>query len=361
MGKHFITLSILFLISFSYAHAGHNENVRKKCRWWAKKYRAECHIGGPGVFGGIFNLFGWETATDGDCTSAYAHLADPGACGQTISATSQANSSGAGGSVSIPCSLNWGGIPSDLFGDINNGIDSIGVDEIGAQETQFIPVFDENLITLQNIAIHLESQANSSRVNSFTITVWLPEDDSVNLIEDTIITSTKTISYGTVSLIEGKIQILGSLFSANDFTLSTVGNTTVVDYVGGTKIIDVSSIDTSRDIAINGAGDIKQDEVSLYAKKSISLAGNPENEVVLYPNPLSNKCSLTILGSESNVVEARFYDLSGKLLFTKKNIHIEQGKRKQIDINTAELLPGQYFVLIQGKDLKVLKSFNKLQ
>lgn len=43
-----------FLLFFAFiggvaqiALAGHNEKIRSKCRWYAKKYVAEAHLGGP--------------------------------------------------------------------------------------------------------------------------------------------------------------------------------------------------------------------------------------------------------------------------------------------------------------------------
>jgi hypothetical protein len=70
-----------------------------------------------------------------------------------------------------------------------------------------------------------------------------------------------------------------------------------------------------------------------------------ENDVVLYPNPVSDRLTVSLRTNDFNVTAMAVYDLNGKLVLTKSV------SDNQISVNTHSLAPGHYFLrLSDGKN-----------
>ncbi len=70
-----------------------------------------------------------------------------------------------------------------------------------------------------------------------------------------------------------------------------------------------------------------------------------KNEISVYPNPFTNQINFTYENVESNEVSVQIFDISGKVVFDKKNLLQGNSMLIQLD-GTNTLLPGSYYYKI---------------
>jgi hypothetical protein len=95
----------------------------------------------------------------------------------------------------------------------------------------------------------------------------------------------------------------------------------------------------------NGNGD-----QAIYRNQQLGISSNDKSEVDLYPNPVTSSFQLDI-DAGSNIKTVRIFSVNGK--------EVMHFKKPQGSYNVSRLLPGVYFVKIEGEyaknNIKLLK------
>src|SRR5688572_16388743 len=100
---------------------------------------------------------------------------------------------------------------------------------------------------------------------------------------------------------------------------------------------------------------------NLVHNKVVTSVGIEENSVdedpiSVYPNPATDYCILEINSSDSRVVEIEIYNLMGALV--KKHLHQLSGGINRVTIPVMEISNGEYFVLINGKEKRLVSKIS---
>jgi hypothetical protein len=78
-----------------------------------------------------------------------------------------------------------------------------------------------------------------------------------------------------------------------------------------------------------------------------------ENEVFIYPNPVTDE--LTVQSLKFKVESVEVYDVVGKVLQSQ-----ETRTRNQVNVNVSSLAPGIYFVKVESERGIVVRKFVKI-
>jgi len=350
----------LTLISTN-AFAGHNEGTHRSCPWyWHHRYWAEAHVGCGWSFSGSY---------DQGCSWAFASASRSCNCGLIGKAQSWSNGSSIGGWVHNAGGT-WGGKYADLAMEIGDPYFMPAppppppvcgfADE---QDIVLKPLMGNPVspvVGFDSITLHFMSDMTSPLTNTYTLTVWLPDND-----DDSVVTPSKTIAYSTVNILNGNLTVSGSIFQAADFItlINPQNGTMTVNYVGGPKSVLLPPGVTSSMIDINSQGDIKSDQTAMFrtitgSSATQQIAG--DENFILYPNPANTKVSLEFNMKEDRVVDLGVYDMTGKLVMEEKQVAVKAGAVQVVDLNISKLPQGEYYILAKNKDIKVLKQFLKL-
>jgi hypothetical protein len=230
------------------------------------------------------------------------------------------------------------------------------------QETHCNPAFaqnGENSITVSGISVQMKSDVTDPNLNTYTLAVWVPNDDSTTG-EDTLYAASKAIVAGTVSIENGNVSVTGGVFSADDFTIDHNGPFVMVNYVGGDKSISVPASVGVDKVAVTGFGDIGVNQQGRFAQVANSnngvIAGNLDLNA--FPNPATNVLNLSFKSPEATSVSVSVYDAAGKLVVQKSEVSINIGMTSST-VNFSALPTGVYYVLAEGKGIKVVKQVTK--
>lgn len=338
------------------ANAGHDENRRPKCKLFAKRYAANGHIATTKC--GVK----WNPKHDAHCDYAIVHFDRNWCCDGTAYVHSESNSNTMYGYFTAACSMT-GSELSDLFQQLSS--DEEETPDVpsytpGRQEERLNPSFGTNSVDLNDISIVLVSDVNDPNINIYTLAVWKPEDDTTGGVEDTLYNDSKAIELGTVTLEAGVLTISGTIFSEDDFDIAREGDMVTVTYIGGDKNVSVSSSINVDDLAVISKGDIMPNEQSQFKQ-----ALNVQNGVVAgkldfttYPIPATNVLNISIQSPEATTINVSVFDAQGKRVMQENNVKVNVGATNKT-INTAALSAGLYFVLAEGKGIKVIKQISK--
>lgn len=230
----------------------------------------------------------------------------------------------------------------------------------GQQDASNLPEFQTNSITLSEISVVLASDINDPSVNTYTLAVWQPYDDTTNGVEDTVYSPEKAISAGTVSLQNGNLVVTGDIFSDDDFSVSQEGDIITVTYIGSGKTVSIPDGINVEDLGVISFGDIKEDENSLFKKISGTNNGVISGDLIIntYPNPAINFVNISVKTSKSTSLNVLVYDAQGKLIKEMLNNSVSTGS-STIKLNVEGLPIGEYFILIEGNGIKVMKQILK--
>lgn len=354
MKKILSVICLLSAISFV-AQAGHSENTRSKCRWYAKRYATNGHI--SSIKCGIK----YSYAHDRGCTWAEVHFTRSWCCALSAEVYSRSDGGGQYGFFHGACSMR-GGMFSDLYLSLADADDPVDTAPFtpGNQDVSNTPIFEPGKITLSDISINLQSDPKDPQPNSYTLAVWVPNDDTTKGVEDTVYDSKKAIIEGTVSINKGILEIKGGLFTAKDFVVSREKELLTVKYTGGSKGIAIPKGISVDDVAVISFGDIKADETKLFKLVANTNDGIVSGNISIttYPNPAGNTLNIALNAPEETNLSFLIYDLNGKLMMQQTDNLIAAGDYK-VALNIEALPAGVYFLLTEGAGVKVVKQITK--
>jgi hypothetical protein len=346
---------VLFLSSEINVYAGHGEHQRNNCRWYAKRFRANSHL-----WLACSIPLCYHHGVSCDYADSYCSAAGFGC---TATSSSHAGWNGTWGS-SNGCGGVCAGRASDLMIEFGEGLgkDSGGEDYYDAiQNTRFTSTFKGNYAFIQGLQLSLTSDVSDPNSNVYTLTVWLPKDDTVRGIEDTVITADKTAQYGSVKILNGRLIITGTLFSSKDFSLTQTGTRVTATYVGGNKSVFVNGLSTV-DAVISSEGDVKKEPVISPAK---NILANTERKLAevnaslnVFPNPASDVISIenNIPGFKASIV--KIFNLEGRVV-SEITINADMQKGTFIKVPIKDLYKGEYLIMATDGKEKYLKKFVK--
>lgn len=111
--------------------------------------------------------------------------------------------------------------------------------------------------------------------------------------------------------------------------------------------------------AMNGAGLVSDSTVSdgiLYLMSTSLAEQTALNELAIYPNPSSDKATLSLVSSKNETILYSLTDASGKLI-EQKNMALQNGiNNLEIDIKTLRLSKGVYFINVNINDKVITKK-----
>lgn len=347
-------LCVFSMLSFA-AQAGHNEKARSKCHWYAKRYVAEGHIS--------TSKCGYKLSVgyDHGCTWAEVNFTKDWCCGTTAQVYSRADGSGAHGFFHGACAM-CGGKVSELEAALagDPGADEPVPYTPGNQDVNVVPQFGTAEVSIAAISVNMQSDVKDPAPNVYTLAVWVPNDDTIRGIEDTIYLPSKAIAEGTVTLRAGVLSVTGRIFNPRDFAVSRKEDIVTVTYVGGTKNVPVPASVGVDNVAVSSFGDILGDAPSTFRTTAGINEGVIEGKaaVNIYPNPAGSTLNVSVNTPEATTLSFSLYDLQGKLVMQQNDQVMSQGANT-IQLNLSSLSAGEYFLLAEGKGIKVLKQIAK--
>lgn len=327
---------------------------RNRCFAWLYKHNTISKVWTPS---------GTTKNEDKDCFNAQAYASNE--CAWVFTYSNNNTSGIRGGIWGTPKTCGRGplGIKNLKFDYYNqdnvNNQDSTYLEE---SKIEYITHFDSinRKITIDSLNGFLKTTDNSA-LSSFELTIWLPNDDIVNEIPDTIITPNKIIWSGKIIIENGQVTVNGN-FSLSDLLITSTNDSTHVALNNINLTINLPPNISINDVEIysNSHGFIDKDSISInqiLEKSNLELSRKNAN-IELYPNPTNNKLIINNLGLESKIIEFSVYNLNGQLLIDKIGFENYNGNNYEIDL-TNEFLPfGVYYLLIKDeKNNKYVKKF----
>jgi hypothetical protein len=363
--KFGIALFIGLFLFTNVCEAGHWESIRKKCRWWLHKYTANINF----ALGGVTPLKSHHAFS---CYEAKVEDSLSGFNGGKAKGYGRANSSGAEGRIWAAGGA-WGGEYPDLIKKLgifnvpkmNEEDPPILIVDEPTHYVGVLPDFSDSVnktITLSNIHIDFTQLSTSSYTNSYEIDIWLPQDDTVNYIEDTLISLNKILIYGKVTLYQGNITVSGDLFSVNDFSVVTDEDGIVtLSYIGGSKLYTFSNYQDFDNAAVYSKGDLNETTsiLNLSLDETEIKLKSVKESLLLYPNPTTEKLSISYLPKNDCQILISVFNSDGKCVLTEKNEKVFSNINFKQEIDVKTLSPGIYFLLINNGTNKYLKQFSK--
>jgi hypothetical protein len=350
--KKYSFLILALLIHTQSLFAGVSTNTRSKCHWYAKKYATNAHLSTSGCG------YKWSWSHDGGCDWAESYVNKAWCCDYASEAFSHNGSSGRNTYLKTYCRT-CGGIMSELYAALTAG--GFVEDDLqpASQSSSFNPSFEEGTVVISDIKLQLQSDPSDHYVNTFTLAVWLPADDSTKGIEDTLYTAEKAIDAGTISLQYGRLSVTGSLFSAEDFSVELSDGLTTVNYVGGDKKVVLPKAISVDDVAVLGGGDVLPDEKSAFRLASEESVLKGSAVLTIAPNPVRDILNLNFTMPEANTLKILVYDAMGKLVLQQAKVAVAKGSN-QLNLDMSQLASGTYYLMAEGAAVKILKQVVKL-
>lgn len=340
----------LFIIQGLGVFAGHGEHQRNKCKWYAKRFRANSHLWFPCLIPICYHHSGHCDYANSSCSAA--------GFGCTATSSSHAGWDGCWGS-SNGCGGVCAGQASDLMQEFDLSMPN-GIDYAASQKNKAIVTFKGDTVYIEGLQIFLSGNIADANSNQFILTTWLPRDDDRRGIEDTIITPGKTVQFGDIRLISGQLAIKGTLFSASDFKVERIGSIVNVTYIGGTKKVYVRGQE-SIDVAVSSEGDIIKSgsavaETALaQSEQKITMQAGKLN---VFPNPATNDISIEHSISGFSPTLIKIFNLDGKVVSEVKITDMMQ-EGAVIKVPVKQLFNGEYLVMATDGKEKYLKKFIK--
>jgi hypothetical protein len=259
------------------------------------------------------------------------------------------------------------GIPSNLFQNLinqkkftkNGNSDSTFIEYQNSQKSSLSPQIDEdnpqNYFDIEKVQIKMVAYKLSKLVNVVNFVIWLPQHDEEKLIEDTLITESKTQTSFQIKIYNGKVEFNGDLFSPSDFNIVDDGENINVDYIGGDKRIYLKEGILSNMITTTIYGDIILNEEQIYAQKIAE--SEARGEAKIYPNPTQSILNIDIPNGLSNF-EVIIFTQEG--IIVKSLIFNKEETVYRTEINVSDLINRRYYLLIKREeDFEYLAQFDK--
>jgi ELWxxDGT repeat protein len=93
-----------------------------------------------------------------------------------------------------------------------------------------------------------------------------------------------------------------------------------------------------------------------YDLSGLSVKDTHESSFLVYPNPVQDKLHIKTGKLSGNIINIRIMDITGKII---SNIRLFVEQNSDIQISTAHLEPGIYFIVIDSVDLPTVCKFIK--
>ena len=346
---------IAILCSFYSAQAGSSWTKRSGCTWLAKRYKASAHI-----------LSNSSYSLDYDRGCSWATANKKGGCSSSIDfaeAWAHAGSDYCANKANDRCGWSTG-LKSDLFKRLEE-LKILKPSQLINEEHNNIdvvlkPLFDEGRndlsYRLDSIKIHLESNRTGNKNLTYRLTLWKPNDNLGEGIEDSLYTDENTIRFFEIQILNGKINYSGNLLNPNDFILTNHSDYIELEYVGNNQIINLSDGINCDSVALTSDANIVPSSASLLGIQDNEfniLIG--KSEVQIYPIPASKFLNVVISSKNEDFYDIEIYNLAGKFCqsITALNCNIEQ------KINIEQLKSGTYFMFFRSKNFTSVRKFVK--
>lgn len=365
----------------SYAHAKAAWRT-SDCRWWRKKYRAEASIthwiiplppiGTCNSYhancGGIIPQFA-SSCTD-NCGIADAYIFPINASPQNDKEVRKQEQEIRTPTI-FPCWL--GEYSSKLYSDIYSDIfrysimpklSTLDKGELSIALFDRVERIDSDTrkftISAGNGVIKLKNNDYSSVEMKFTL--WQPNDDYTNYIEDTVVTANKTLVEEYIQIKGGKVEISPGLLNNSGITSYNDGEYTVVEINNLSYEYTIPNSADINNLAINSHVGSSPDDSKMVAQ-SVVRSKEKEDETGLiykvYPNPSNDYLVIEIPKHEIvTKVELKLFNIGGKLVksktFTDLPLIID---KLLLELNVSDIHPNQYYIniIVNDKDLRTKK------
>ncbi len=333
--------------------AGFHSTQRNSCKWWSRKYQATAR-----VFTGLI-----ASQTTGNCGYAYAE--------KIKNCAWQKVSRGDNGF--------WeqGGVKNKFCsrGEVISSFEefflpSSNVSEENVEESEVktgAAVFDENShsIIIPNISGKIKLQKNNGYYSDLRFSIWRPNDDSVNLIEDETVDDSEILHKIAIKLTDKGLIFNGDLVDEDfksKFKVVDDGKEIYVEFTEVSLKIAIDPNISLNDLAVQIEGDGAPDTESNVAKmiQNTDLSTTNDYKFSVYPNPAANFVNVEFLNSVSNATtNIRLYNLLGEEIQNIYNGNINKGKLKSLKIDISSLPIGTYLLLIDSGGKKLTKKIIK--
>lgn len=209
--------------------------------------------------------------------------------------------------------------------------------------------FNGDHIRIDSINGFMETKGKSM-FSSYEIRIWLPTSEM-----DTLETEAKTLIYGKLKLINGKLVKEG-FFKDHVIRVSTNRD--------GAYRVDLKNIMlnfklpegiTSDMVEVMSVSDGGTDEEDAFENKVQTDKVNFK----IFPNPVSDVLNLYSQDIKSGTYKLNVYDVSGKSIKVSLNeIEMNRFESTSISLNElGDLKPGIYYVLIENSTEKYMSKF----
>ncbi|MCX8525871.1 T9SS type A sorting domain-containing protein [Chryseobacterium formosus] len=346
---------ILFMLLFSNSvFAGWSTSERNSCKWWARKYHATAR-----VFTGLPAV-----QTTGNCGYAYAEKIKN--CAWQKASRGDNGVWAQGGVSNKFCSR--GEVVTDfdqfflpMVDDIEENIEE---SEITADATIFDP--GSHTVVIPNISGKIKLVKNNGFYSDIRFSVWKPNDDNVNMVQDEKMDESEILSRLSIKLTDDGLIFKGDLVSEelkSKFTVVDNGREIYVVFNDVSLKIPVDSNIALEDIAVEIEGDGAPDTKSNMAKMSNSTdlaISNNDFKFKVYPNPTSDFINIEYSNNQSSgQTNISIYSLSGVKM---KDVFAEisnRGKSQSIKVDISSYPKGVYLILVDNNGKKLSKQIIK--
>lgn len=167
-----------------------------------------------------------------------------------------------------------------------------------------------------------------------------------------------TINYFTVTSVDGLPP--GMTYECNVSNCQYPGGSAGCASISGTCVTEgvyeiIINITANITIPFVGTTDVPESftgyRIYVNEEGAVSLFENELEQITLYPNPVSDKYTLTGLSADFGVTSIAIFNMEGKLIQT-----VDNNNETSVDVATSSLQNGMYFVNITHHNgTKVLK------
>ena len=351
--KKILFLLLMLFISNS-IFAGYGINTRNKCRTFAKKYAVNVR-----TFSG-YPAF----AHDGDCTQAYAQLikycvfqkASNGVNGswQQGSVSQQFCSRGetlsAFENFFLPSSKN-------LTGNIEES--ELKTDAINFNE-------ETHSVEISGITGTIKLQKENGYLSKMRFSIWKPNDDVVNGVEDTTMEQTEVLHQLEIKVTDNGVSFNGNLVNTDltdQISITDNGKEITVTFTDLKIDVPIDPSISLDDLAVmldgDGAPDTEANVAKTSNKTDLSIS---KKDVIfnVYPNPTSDYLTIDFSNELSDgITSILIYNSNGEKIEDVFNNKTVKKEKNFVKLNVSNYPKGNYFILIESNGEKLTKQFLK--
>lgn len=335
--------------------AGWGVNQRNKCRSYSKRFVASARV-----------FYGWyDTDRQANCDNANASV--------SRNCAWQKTSAGWNGFWQQGRVNNWfcsrgetiNALEYLLLPQLNNSINT------SIEESTFksqIANFDEatHSIIINGITGKIKLENGHGFSSNLRLSVWQPNDDDKNLVEDEIMDDSEILNQFEIKLTDDGVVFNGNLTNSsleNQFIVTQIGNDTFVEFTNVSITIPIDKSVSLENLAIRFDGDGAPDTSNNIAKATSNtntLLAKNEFSLTTFPNPTTDIINLEFTNNKSiGLTVIEIYNNKGVKVKDVFTGNLNKGETKSISINLSNLPNDNYLVLIQSDGKKLIRQIVK--